>query len=642
MKYYVQEQGQYFEIPEDEVKTEKSKVFVKGPAGNMIEYAGPRSQRTIEAPKREQRTEAVAIPREQSRDDIFMMPLLSEQRAQGAPLGRQVGAAFGDVASMAVPFGAGKLLAMRGRPILGAATEAGLGSAAVTTQEALVGNTDPTYLTKTAGLSGLLGSLAGGLQVSKELDQAIGESLRKGAGATFEQSGRALGSKGLSEYGKGLRLSAKRDEAGRRLSGNFDRNVSVINRMKDQNYLNENAEEFMPNVLKFGKNSQEAFSDMRKAKLITPEGKRILDNYSNFKTGLDRYTEDLITDKIGGGFTGTAIEAGEHAQESFLRGLDQYKSKADMNYSKFAEQYPTAEAMDDDLKKKLMTQRNELMRKIEYIDSKGNKKILEKDPAIRKEYEYMVEMIDDIIDDPTISTTDNIRRYLGSTTDWEMNTKAPALKAIKKNMYRTLGDAELRAAKRINPQLANQLQESNKIMAQALNDLEYMRSFVNEKSGDKAFNKALSNKKAIDILKRYVPDEDMKPIKAAYLNSNVSTYGDNDMGIRYEGTRANLNKNKFKSSLFNDDELNELREVVGVGDELGKPWFMSEGSMPVSKFGLISPSRALDKARSHVETMRERGAASATDFKPFPLTVSDVTGGILRHGMRRTYPETER
>lgn len=351
----------------------------------------------------------------------------------------------------------------------------------------------------------------------------------------------------------------------------------------------------LPESVEFGEGSFISRAARNRAEGVLGES-----HLKRFQEGLDAVqeaTENKIA-KISGGRVPEPIEAGTLIRQGYDAGVDNLFNSVGMTHNKVIEAIPGLSLSGSALKNlesKLSglekwakgrmergftnaqrAQGEQLLRAVEAVkNSAVSKRTLVKGskyskwvPEEAQTYKRMVETLRDI----------------GDVAFKSQNVLADIPPDIAKfrELYGTINDALVDTVRQAaGAPVADELIASNKLIHEFLGDKSVISGVVgNKQLGPEKVFKALveqGDSRKIQALKKILPPETFKQLKGSFLASQIRKNADDS--FTFKSLHNNLrNKKAVLGELLDANEIEELSELIRLGDRFGNPVLSTSGT----------------------------------------------------------------
>lgn len=393
----------------------------------------------------------------------------------------------------------------------------------------------------------------------------------------------------------------------------------------------------LPEAIEFGQDSFISRSARKTAE--GPLGEAAL---TKFNQGLDAVrdaTEGRIA-KMSGGSVPSKIEAGEIIRSGYDQGVDNLFNGLDVTHNRIMEAIPGLQVSPDSLAK---------------IDSKLNG--IEKFAKGRNQRgftnthrgqgEQLMRAIEAVrAGSGSYKQTVETLRDIGDVAFKSKNIYADIPPDIEKfqDLYHTIKDALMdTVSQAAGPEVAKELQRSNEIISQFYGNKSKLAHIIGNKNmaPERVFTALVEHgdSSKIQALKEILPPETFNQLKGAFLESQIKrTAAD---GFTFRSLHNNLrNKKNILEHLLDGQEIDDLNELIRLGDRFGDPILSKSGtgaSMAFTDIGKTIGDDSQNRALVDVlkDSARKRGSAKPIEreVEEIAETASSATkpaGGVER------------
>lgn len=332
----------------------------------------------------------------------------------------------------------------------------------------------------------------------------------------------------------------------------------------------------LPESVEFG---QDSF--ISRASRNVAEGPFGEKRLQSFNQGLDA-VRDAVGNKVKG-FTGGAealdeVAAGSLLRDGYDRGVDNFFNKIDFSHNTIINQVPglrltekSLGKIDSSLSGLEKFAKGRQIRGVTRAQREQGAQLLAAAEAIRSgngSYKQTVEALRDI----------------GDVAFKANNTLAdipPDVQKLRK-LYNDVSDSLIDTVRsELGDDIANGLVANNKAMSEFFGDKSLLAPIIGSKnmSPEQVFNSLVKNgdTSRLTALKKIMAPEDFNQLKGAFLENLIKRSPDGSFTFRglHNGLRT---KKNALSVLFEPDELNQITELIELGDRFGDPVLSRSGT----------------------------------------------------------------
>jgi hypothetical protein len=341
----------------------------------------------------------------------------------------------------------------------------------------------------------------------------------------------------------------------------------------------------LPEAIEFGEGSFISRSARNRAEGVLGEP-----YLKKFEAGLEAVrdaTENKIA-KIGGGQAASAVEAGELIRKGYDEGVDKFFDQIGMTHNKVLEAIPGLTIAPESLEK-IGSKLNGIEKWAKGRAERGFT------AAQRAQADQVLRAIDAVRKgNGSYKQTLETLRDIGDVAFKSQNILADIPPDIAKfrELYSTLDDALISTVeKAAGAPVAAELRDSNKAISEFLGDKSVISSIVGNKnmSPEKVFASLVEqgDTKKIEALKKILPPETFQRLKGSFLASQLRKNADDV--FTFKSLQNNLrNKKNVLGALLDPSEIDELSELVRLGDRFGSPVLSTSGTGASSLFSDIT------------------------------------------------------
>jgi hypothetical protein len=373
----------------------------------------------------------------------------------------------------------------------------------------------------------------------------------------------------------------------------------------------------LSSAIEFGRNS--TISRMERGLREGATGEKLFDDY---RKGYGEISDAVgrRVERVGSGPAVNEIQAGEIVQQGLKRAQDELFDGADITYKKVQKFAPGLRVNREELAK-LESKIGGIERAAKGFMRRGmtgqqraqGKALLESVDALKATKGGFKQSVEAL-------------QMLGRAAfkDKPVIGQVPPDVEKLRDMYFSLSEALIGTVRRdVNPEFADELVANNKAMSEFFQDRKrLMGAFDSSKAGEQVFERFVLNgdSKSIGVLKARLSPDELAKLKGAFLQSLIRT---NEEGLVNFNQFANALRGKKNqvTALFDPQEIQELSEVVKLGQDYGPAVLSSSGTGASSGFREFG--KALMRGFADEETLdlmkaraRGRGAAKKSPSEP--------------------------
>jgi hypothetical protein len=339
----------------------------------------------------------------------------------------------------------------------------------------------------------------------------------------------------------------------------------------------------LPESIEFGQNSFISRAARNRAEGVLGEP-----HLKRFEQGLDAVrgaTENKIAD-IGGGHIHSNVEAGEIIRNGFDKGVDNFFEKAGMTHGKIIEAIPNLQLAPESAAK-IEAKLNGIEK---WAKGRAVRGITQTD---RTQADQLLRAVEAVREGKNYKQTHEALRDIGNVAFKAKNVLADIPPDVQKlrDLYFTIDDALIETAGKVGgAPVAQELKETNKAIHDFIGDKSVISSIVGNKnmSPEKVFTSLVEHgdSKKIEALKKILPKEDFQKLKGAFLESQLKRNADGSFSFKTFHNSLR-NKKNVLGSLLSPEEINDLSEVIRLGNRFGDPILSKSGTGASSLFSDI-------------------------------------------------------
>lgn len=341
----------------------------------------------------------------------------------------------------------------------------------------------------------------------------------------------------------------------------------------------------LPESIEFGKGS--FLDSASRARREGPLGEEYLQKFEDGKRAVQSALDNKV-DQIGGGAPLSTPAAGVSLRQSFDGAVRDFWNSIEMKHDDIYTKWAPGLHIDGDEMGKLNSVVNGVEKfakgtKLRTLEKSQAQELLNAVDAIRSgngSYKQMVETM----------------RSIGNAAFETAPPNGVIPSDIEKfrKLYFAMDDALINTVeKHVSPDFAAELKMNNQAMSQMFekkNQIGYILSDKNIAPED-AFKRVILNGDTDQLatVVKMLPPEDVQKLKGAFIESLVKRDPDGsfNMSSLYNAMRNKQNQIKM---LFNPDEIQEIGELLQLGDKFGKAVLSSSGTGASGVFHHISSS----------------------------------------------------
>lgn len=340
---------------------------------------------------------------------------------------------------------------------------------------------------------------------------------------------------------------------------------------------------YVPEALEYGERS--IVSRLARNTAEGPLGGDALEKHYKFVQDVSKATEENIS-KISNGVIPSKGEAGRVLRDGYETGVENFFSQMDFTYNSIIESAPGIQLTP--ASKKIIDSKMAGIEKsaigltrrgITATDRSQGKELLNAISAYRNA-------------GPSLKQQKEAMQMIGRTA-FKVNKAGAELPSdirSLREMYFSLqkGFTESTRA-HLGDDIANALIENNRQMSKHFTERGPLAKVLESAKADEEIFETLvmrGNSKQIGALIKILPEENIKQLKAAYLDNLLSRNADNV--INFRSTRNVFNSKKEKLlNVFSVDELQDIEDLLKVGDKAGQATLSSSGTGASNMFADI-------------------------------------------------------
>jgi hypothetical protein len=398
--------------------------------------------------------------------------------------------------------------------------------------------------------------------------------------------------------------------------------------------------DLLPEAVEFGPSS--IITRASRTQAEGPMGQQLLEK---FEAGLDSVREATKKkiEQIGGGTPLNPDEAGALIRNSYNSSVKKFFDDVEVRYGTIDEKFPGVKIAPEDATP-LANALNDIR---SFAEGRIDRAV---DPLFVNQGKQLIASIDAIEDaGGSLQSVIPVLRDVGEvafTTGGNLLTQAPADVAKMRTIYSKMKDAVLSTITKVDPEMGALLKANNKRLAEFTHDKNIVAKIIGNpsRSDEGVFNALIKNGDTakIEALNRMLPEQDIKQLKGAFLESMIKTNVDGEFNFKpfYNSLRT---RETVMSRLFDANELKDLGELNRLGIRFGSPVISSSGTSAGNAFrefgdfmkrGLFSDAlidRLKAKARSTIPEPSTFGGFRVPTTKFQGITIP-LRGGIEGRG----------
>lgn len=465
--------------------------------------------------------------------------------------------------------------------------------------------------------------------VGKGAANAAGKTIKGTAKAIDIATGTKAASKTVAATGDALKtVTDATASLGKNIAKKYEGKFSPKYTEKHIKTIEENGldQDLIPNSVKFGENSQASKYQRYEAEFLRPEladahdaglkqvqgavrdAIRKLGNSKNVKGGVEYVIPE------------TAEGAGEFLKHGFDRKVDKFFDETATRYKTIAEKYPditipkpTRQRLAANIAKQKAKAENLLKNSYDNASKAQAKEFLaavEQAEGATNSYGELVTALQGIG-----------RTAFKSVAPGGL---VPPDKALFRSMYNDLsGVAMETVSRRVGKKTAKELASNNKKISEFINDKSVLSILGDAKKGpDQAFNSVFESGDVMkaNALKRALTPEELQLVKASWIAQHIKKIeaADGEFTFRMLNNRLrNPKSQKVINAFFDKGELDNLKNLVELGDEFGPKVLSTSGTGASAQIqGIVNtittPVKAVAAGANKALAVRqERNAAKA-------------------------------
>jgi hypothetical protein len=332
--------------------------------------------------------------------------------------------------------------------------------------------------------------------------------------------------------------------------------------------------DILPEAVEFGEGS--FISRASRAKAEGPLGQEQLKKFQEAQSQISNAFGEKISKISGTGGPLSSEDAGALIKQGYDDGVDRFFNQMDTTYSSIAKQYPDLRIDGQSVRK--------LGDTIEQLRIKATKRFQNPVNATeRAEAKSILQTIGAIEKTPgdfanSVDLLQRIGRYNFKNAAELVN---PIDVAANRKIYGDLKEVIINSVKKKDPVLAQDLIDNNKALSEFFGDQASLKKIIGNKaaSNEGLFKNLIINgdSRKIDALKSVLSPQDMQQLKASFIESITKRTDDGIPQFRRLKTQLE-NKSSVVNSLFDEQEIKEISELVTLGNRFGSPVLSSSGT----------------------------------------------------------------
>lgn len=330
----------------------------------------------------------------------------------------------------------------------------------------------------------------------------------------------------------------------------------------------------LPESVEFGEGS--FISRASRAKAEGPLGQPKLEQYKEAQNQINNALNKKISSISGVGGPLSEMDAGALIRSSYDDGVDRFFSQMDTTYGSLAKKYPNL-GLDRGASVKFNDALSE-------IQSNALKRFKNPINAIEKaEARNILTTVDSILKSGTDfqSSVDLLQRIGKYNFKPSTLMSSPIDAAANRRLYGQLKDAIIKTVEKVDPVAALDLVENNKALAEFFGEQSSLAKTMGNKSlsNEGLFKNLIQNgdSKKIDALSSVLSPEQMSQLKASFIES-LSKRNDEGLASFRQLQNQLRNKSSVVSTLFNENEIKEISDILKLGNRMGSPVLSSSGT----------------------------------------------------------------
>lgn len=372
----------------------------------------------------------------------------------------------------------------------------------------------------------------------------------------------------------------------------------------------------LPEAVEFGESSFITRASRNRA-----EGVLGQDHLKKFEQGLEavRGATEKKIETIAGGSVPSAVEAGEILKGGYDDAVDRLFNDVDFTYNSVIDQSPGARLTEASLEKvssKLngieKTAKGLMKRGITNTERGQAEQLLRAVEAVREGNGSLKQ---------TYEAMSMIGRHAFKKAKNSL-ADIPIDQQKFKDLYFTLRDEFINTtAATMGDDVANALIDSNQQITMFNENKNSIAGLIgnNNLAPEKLFNSLVANgdTKRLKALKEILTPEQLGQIKGAFLESQIKRAADGS--FTFKSLHGNIrNKKTIMAELFTGDEINELTDLIRLGDRFGNPVLSTSGTGASNIFRDIGSSLRSSAENDTVINLlkdRARNGSAALDAR---------------------------
>ena len=405
--------------------------------------------------------------------------------------------------------------------------------------------------------------------------------------------GAVLAGEGTGKVGTGIMKMAGYEDAAEAFEAAYKGNKAGLLRMFNPRIADdwESAQQIaikhgidpalLSDSVKYGENSSLA----RKGRAMAegPGGQERLDKHVEGLNAIRDATDRFIVGKLGGGQAPTSVEnAGLAIKEGYDKAVSGVFDSMELTYANAGQQLGI-QALDPEAGQKIIDAMIPVQKDAEWLAKAGGTR------GRQSQGKFMQERLEAIYQAVQEGDFDTIVRHMQETgkasyvnvadIGWDEKSGRKLYDAMKEAVLETIEKSPGGKSARM------MLEENNKALKALLDDTSILEKTIKEKGGEQIFQElvASGSSKKLDALQRILSsgDEALRKQGKETLNLVRSTWLETlkkwepDGGFRFNSIgnplRNSAREKLVASKLFSPDELDELGELISLGEAHG-PW----------------------------------------------------------------------
>lgn len=381
----------------------------------------------------------------------------------------------------------------------------------------------------------------------------------------------------------------------------------------------------LPESVEFGEGSMISRAARNRAE--GPYGERFLKKFEEGSLAVQDATERKIS-QIGGGQALSPIEAGEIIREGYDQGVDNLFNSLGMTYNKVQEAIPGLQLSPEavaSIESKLngleKWAKGRSMRGFTQAQKSQGDQLLSAIEAVRSgktSYKQALETLRDV----------------GEVAFKTKNILADIPPDVEKfrDLYGVLRDGLIDTTRQAaGDAVADELIKSNEILTNFFDKKSTIANVIGNKNlaPEKVFSALIDHGDStkINALREILPPEQFKKLKGAFLNAQIRRSPDDS--FTFKSLQNNLrNKRSVVASLLDADEINQISDLIRLGDRFGNPVLSSSGTGASSLFSDFSKGvRSGIENDAVVETLKKSARERSAKAIETPKDLKSVSQG---------------